>query len=105
MPNPLDGAVEQLRPAPRPMRRAEASKYLFEQHGIMRAPATLAKLACIGGGPRFQTAGRFPLYRQQELDLWAASILSPLKSSTTDSGQKRDKHHGRLTDGEGRAHG
>jgi hypothetical protein len=70
----------------RRLRRAEASCYLQERWGIARAPATLAKLACIGGGPRYQTAGRVPLYGEAELDDWAAKILSPLKSSTSDPG-------------------
>jgi hypothetical protein len=68
-------------------RRAEASSYLKEKWGIDRKPSTLAKLACIGGGPRFEVAGRFPLYTDPELDAWARSILSPLKSSTSDTGE------------------
>ena len=71
---------------PKRYRRTEASAYLKDRHGISRTPSTLAKLAVIGGGPRFQLAGRFPLYPQNELDIWAASILSPLKSSTSDEG-------------------
>ena len=65
-------------------RRVEASFYLKQTWGIARAPATLAKLACLGGGPRFQSAGRTPLYPETELDDWARSILSPLKSSTSE---------------------
>jgi len=65
-------------------RRAEASDYLARVYNIARAPATLAKLACIGGGPRFEHAGRFPLYPEPELDAWAKSIISPLKCSTSD---------------------
>ena len=68
-------------------RRAEASSYLKEKWGIDRKPSTLAKLACLGGGPRFEIAGRFPLYTDLELDAWARSILSPLKSSTSDTGE------------------
>ncbi len=71
----------------RRLRRAEASAYLKEKHGINRAPATLAKLACTGGGPRFQHVGRLPLYPEPELDAYALSILSPLKSSTSDAGE------------------
>jgi hypothetical protein len=70
----------------RRFRRAEASAYLQDKWGIVRAPATLAKLACIGGGPRFESANRQPLYPEPELDAWAKSILSPLKSSTSDRG-------------------
>ena len=69
----------------RRLRRPEASAYLKERWGIDRKPSTLAKLACLGGGPRFEHAGRFPLYPEPELDAWALSILSPLKSSTSDT--------------------
>ena len=68
-------------------RRKDASTYLEETWGIKRAPSTLAKLATIGGGPRFQSANRIPLYPQEELDAWARGILSPLKASTSDRGQ------------------
>lgn len=66
-------------------RRAASSIYLRQKWGIERTPGTLAKLAVIGGGPRFQLAGRIPLYPESELDKWAESILSPLKSSTSDT--------------------
>lgn len=66
------------------LRRTQASQYLLEKWGISRTPGTLAKLAVTGGGPRFQYAGRFPLYPSSELDLWAETLLSPLKSSTSD---------------------
>jgi hypothetical protein len=67
--------------------RKEASQYLKEIWGIDRAPSTLAKYACVGGGPKFQHAGRSPLYLEEELDAYALSILSPLKSSTSDPGE------------------
>lgn len=71
----------------RRLRRSEASQYLKEKWGIDRTANTLAKLACLGGGPRFEHAGRIPLYREAELDAWAASIMSPLKRSTSDLGE------------------
>jgi hypothetical protein len=46
----------------RRLRRAEASLYLKERYGIDRAPATLAKMACLGGGPRFEHAGRVAVF-------------------------------------------
>jgi hypothetical protein len=70
----------------RKLRRAAAAAYLKEIHGIDRTPGTLAKYAVVGGGPRYQLAGRIPLYPEIELDKWAESILSPLKSSTSDRG-------------------
>jgi hypothetical protein len=72
---------------PRRHRRTEASAYLKTVWGLDYKPVTLAKLATIGGGPRFEHAGRIPLYRQDELDAWAAAKLSPLKSSTSDTGE------------------
>lgn len=72
---------------PSRMRRREASAYLLEMHGISLMPATLAKLAVVGGGPRFRTDGRFPLYELQELDAFAEARLGPLRSSTSDTRQ------------------
>jgi hypothetical protein len=69
----------------RKYRRDDASKYLKDQHGIDRKPATLAKYACVGGGPRYVLDGRVPLYPEPELDAWAEARISPLKSSTSDT--------------------
>lgn len=55
--------------------RPAASDYLRARWGIVRAPSTLAKLACIGGGPRFRRAGKAALYAEADLDEWASSIL------------------------------
>ncbi len=73
----------------RPLRRYEASNYLLETHGIRRAVGTLAKLAVVGGGPRFRVAGRTPLYAPDDLDAWADSILSPLVRSTSELREHR----------------
>jgi hypothetical protein len=67
------------------MRRSLASNYLREVHGVSLSPATLAKLAVIGGGPRFRRDGRFPLYDLPELDTYAVTRLGPLRSSTSES--------------------
>jgi len=67
----------------RRLRRAAASVYLKEKWGIDRKPSTLAKLACVGGGPRFVLFNRVPLYPESELDAWAESRLSGLKTSTS----------------------
>jgi hypothetical protein len=72
--------------APR-LRRNDASEYLFEIHGIIVAPNTLAKKAVEGGGPRFRRYGRIPYYDTQELDRYALETLGRLRSSTSDSGQ------------------
>ena len=65
------------------VRRAEAARYIREHHGIPCAPATLAKYACIGGGPPFRKAGKFPIYSRDDLDAWASSRLSEPMQSTS----------------------
>lgn len=65
------------------LNRKEASAHLKNVHGIIRAASTLAKLACMGGGPPFRKAGRNPLYPISELDAWALQLLSPLMTSTS----------------------
>jgi hypothetical protein len=67
--------VSQSAHAARYMRRGAASGYLSNVWGIDRAPSTLAKLACIGGGPKFSKAGRIPLYRPEDLDAWARNLV------------------------------
>lgn len=66
------------------LRRDGASAYLFDRWGIKRTPKTLAKLAVIGGGPRFRKDGIRPLYDPADLDEWAQGRLSPLVSSTAE---------------------
>ncbi len=74
------------------LRRWEASVYLRDKFGIAAAPATLARLASVGGGPKFQKQNAYPLYPTDELDSWAEEQLGPLLSSTSDaSGIKRSK--------------
>jgi hypothetical protein len=72
----------------RRLRRSEASAYMLAQHGVSRTPATLAKLACIGGGPIYRLAGRIPLYEPADLDRWVDSIMSSPRRSTSDSGTR-----------------
>jgi hypothetical protein len=63
--------------------RFEAADYLQKVHGVPCAPRTLAKLACVGGGPLFQKFGRLPRYRLADLDAWVASRLSrPVRSTS-----------------------
>ncbi len=66
------------------LRRVEAATYLEQRHGITIAVATMAKLACIGGGPVFQSYGRVPLYEPAELDAWAVAKLGKPRTSTSD---------------------
>jgi hypothetical protein len=69
------------------LRRRDASAYLAEIHGLQEAPTTLAKRACLGGGPVFELFGRIPYYRTEALDDWAAKRLSGPRRSTSDRGK------------------
>jgi len=66
------------------LRRAEASVYLHENWGISRTRDTLRTLASIGGGPLIEYDGRIPLYRANNLDVWAQEQLSPPVHSVTE---------------------
>ena len=74
----------QSHPTTMNMRRADAARYIRENHGIPCSPATLAKYACIGGGPAFRKAGKFPIYSRDELDTWANQRLGALVRSTSE---------------------
>jgi hypothetical protein len=64
------------------LRRKEVPAYLAERHGIEIAVSTLNNLASIGGGPIMQYHGRIPLYRVEDLDVWAEGRLSaPVRST------------------------
>ena len=65
--------------------RKEAASFLTS-HGYRTAPATLAKLACLGGGPVFESFGRRPLYREDDLLAWAAAKTTGPRLSTSDPG-------------------
>lgn len=75
----------------RPLRRKEASAYLFERYGIERKTGTLAKLAVVGGGPAFHKVGRVPLYLRPDLDAWAMSQIGPKQRSTSDLRLNRER--------------
>lgn len=64
-------------------RRGSAGQYLVHKYGF-GAPATLAKLAVVGGGPPFRKAGRIPLYEEDGLDEWARSRIGALIHSTSE---------------------
>jgi hypothetical protein len=74
----------QSQPVPSNMRRADAARYIRETHGIPCAPATLAKYACLGGGPTFRKAGKFPIYARADLDAWADLRLSKPVHATSE---------------------
>ena len=63
--------------------RKGAAAFL-ELHGYKVAPATLAKLASIGGGPVYRRFGRKPLYTSSDLLEWAESRCSAPIGSTSE---------------------
>jgi hypothetical protein len=65
--------------------RKQAAAFLTEC-GYRTAPATLAKLACLGGGPIFESFGRRPLYREPDLIAWALARTTGPRRSTSDPG-------------------
>jgi hypothetical protein len=67
------------------LRRVQAAKYVEATYSIPCSPKTLAKYACVGGGPPFRLAGRFPLYPTSGLDAWAQSKIGPLVRSTSEA--------------------
>lgn len=66
----------------RRLTRDEAAQYLNDRHGVRRTPNTLAKLACVGGGPPFSKFGKKPLYAPGDLDAWVAANMGPPQTST-----------------------
>jgi hypothetical protein len=67
--------------------RQQAAAFLTTR-GYRTAPTTLAKLACIGGGPTFESFGRKPLYREADLLAWAQAKTTGPRRSTSDPGPK-----------------
>jgi hypothetical protein len=49
---------------------------LQSKFGLRCAKQTLAKLAVIGGGPKYRLGGRTPLYAPADLNIWAESKIS-----------------------------
>lgn len=73
------------------LRRHQAADYLQANFGF-GTTETLAKLACIGGGPRFRKLGRFPVYTAEDLQAWAESRLSDPVASTSEYAEQRLGH-------------
>jgi hypothetical protein len=74
--------------SPLHLRRRAASEYLKGHWGLPCSEKTLAKLACIGGGPQFYRAGRIPLYKVSDLDAYAVAKIGKPVSSTSDYEEK-----------------
>ena len=77
--------------------RRQAAQFLTDR-GYRTAPATLAKLACVGGGPLFRSWGRKPLYLASDLLAWAEARTSGPRRSTSDPGTGPSGREGGLMD-------
>ena len=71
------------------LRRRAAAEYLRENCGIPCSEKTLAKLACIGGGPVYRRFGRIPLYLTVDLDAYAEAKISKPVQSTSEYEDRR----------------
>src|SRR3974390_466525 len=81
-PDIAEAAEPSLPTSRRPlMRRRAAAEYLTDR-GLPTAFNTLQKLATTGGGPVVHKFGRWPIYREEDLDSWALSRLSGPLAST-----------------------
>ena len=70
--------------------RHEAAAFLTD-YGYPVAPTTLAKYASIGGGPAFESFGRRPLYRPDDLLTWARERSTGPRRSTSDPGDQASR--------------
>jgi hypothetical protein len=65
--------------------RADAAIYVTDRYGFPCSRQWLAKLAVVGGGPVFRKAGRYPIYKPDDLDRWAQARIGPVQHSTSDA--------------------
>lgn len=79
--------MEEIVSTARHLSRQEASQFLRER-GYPVAVRTLAQLAYLGGGPRFISFGRKPLYEPAELIAWAEARCTGPRRSTSDPGDQ-----------------
>ncbi len=62
--------------------RGQAAEYCIKQ-GLPVSTKTLAKYACVGGGPKFRKFGTMRvIYKIEDLDEWIERRLSKTFSST-----------------------
>jgi hypothetical protein len=72
------------------VRRKQASEYLEREWGVPAKPRTLAKLAVVGGGPRFFKAGRTVLYSLVDLDAYAQGKISSRSYANTTEAEEAE---------------
>jgi hypothetical protein len=63
--------------------RNDAAAYLTGL-GVKTAPGTLAKLFCIGGGPKCRHIGRRPFYERADLLSWIEGRLTEPRESSSE---------------------
>jgi hypothetical protein len=68
------------------LRRRAAAEYLRQHWGVPCSEKTLAKLACVGGGPAYHRFGRIPLYTHAGLDEFAQTKIGKPVRSTSEYG-------------------
>ncbi len=62
--------------------RGQAAEYCIKQ-GLPVSPKTLAKYACVGGGPKFRKFGKMRVvYKITDLDEWIEQRLSDTFAAT-----------------------
>ncbi|MCU5785941.1 hypothetical protein B27N_00944 [Alcanivorax marinus] len=65
--------------------RTESAEYL-SRLGYRTSPKTLAKYACVGGGPKYRKFGQRVLYSPSDLVDWAEAKTSGPVASTSELG-------------------
>ena len=75
------------------LRRRAAAEYLRSRWGIPCSEKTMAKLACVGGGPVYRLCGKIPLYSPADLDAFAESkIGKPVRSTSEYEAARSSKY-------------
>ena len=85
-----------LIPPPPLLDTSSSAVFLKATFGVPCEAKTLAKLRCVGGGPKFRRFGRLIRYERKELEFWARNRLSQPLQSTRDTIQAirtTDLHH------------
>jgi hypothetical protein len=68
-----------------PLLDSGAAAQWLTVHGVRRTPATLRKLRCVGGGPRFRRLNCRPYYTEADLIAWIETRLSAPLGSTSEA--------------------
>lgn len=66
------------------LNRHEAADYLTNERGLKISRNTLQKMATVGGGPSYRIFGIRAVYTVSDLENWASTKLSTLRSSTSE---------------------